>query len=95
MMHGYAHLMRDFLAEWNGEEGRLDTWRNRLARLSADDPVTVDDWIGDIFSRSNPAWQRAGVLQETKTGRTAVSNTRQTREQCGRILRERISAVTD
>jgi hypothetical protein len=96
MMHGYAQLMRDFRTdiEANGE-ARVTWWERGLAGLAASSQVTVGNWTGDFLSRANPTWREVGVLQETKTGRTAVSNTRQTREVCGRLLRARINESGD
>lgn len=93
MMHGYAQLMRAFHTDLDANgEPRLQWWTLGIQGLSAANPVQVGDWSGDFFSRANPVWRDVGVLQETRTGRTAVSNTRQTREVCGRLLRERIDA---
>lgn len=95
MMHGYAQLMRDFRADIERDDEQLYWWERGVAGLSASSPVTVGEWTGDFFSRANPTWREVGVLQETRTGRTAVSNTRQTRDVCGRLLRDRIAESAD
>jgi hypothetical protein len=92
MMHGYAALMRGYSLDFE-REGRAATarWRRGLGRLSASEPYRLGRWSGDFFARENPLWARLGVLQETKSGRLAVSNTRQTRDVVARTLQERIA----
>jgi hypothetical protein len=94
MMHGYAALMRAYAAEF-GHEGRVATarWKRRLQRLSASEVYRSGRWSGDFFSRDNPMWARVGVLQHTKSGRLAVSNTRQTRGVVAQALLERITTT--
>ena len=92
MMHGYAALMRAYASEF-AHEGRVAAarWERRLRRLSASDAYRVGRWSGDFFSRENPMWARVGVLQQTKSGRLAVSNTRQTREVVAQALLGRLA----
>jgi len=92
MMHGYAALMRAYALDLD-REGKAATakWRRLLRRLSAKPVFRSGRWSGDFFARENPLWARLGVLQETKSGRLAVSNTRQTREVVARTLLERIA----
>ena len=95
MMHGYAALMRQYTKDL-GADGRTATtkWRRALNKLAATATYRDEHWTGDFFSRTNPLWQRVGVLQQTKTGGLAVSNTRQTREVVSSTLLDRISTAT-
>lgn len=94
VMHGYAHLLRRFLQDV--EQGELTdiaaAWKGKLGRLAPDKPFEhqSSNWRGDFLSRDNPLWQELGVLQQTKRGGQAVSNVRQTREQVGKALADRI-----
>lgn len=92
MMHGYAELMRRFLADSDavGLDDAIAKWRELLARLRADDEYTHDGWTGDFLSRANPIWRERGVLQTTKSGAQTVSNVRQTREQVAEALVARL-----
>lgn len=93
MMHGYATLMSAYAAEFE-REGRVATarWQRRLQRLSGSETYRTGRWSGDFFSRDNPMWARVGVLQQTKSGRLAVSNTRQTRGVVSQALLERVAS---
>jgi DNA-sulfur modification-associated len=94
LMHGFAHLMRAFSKppEGTDEVKYRDSFLKALGALAAEEIYKDQDgWEGDFFDRENPLWQRIGVLQRTSTGRLTVSNTRQTREQAGRVLLERLA----
>lgn len=95
MMYGYVGLLTEFKSELDGE--RADRWRTRLQALRAESgyiyPPESEEgapWEGDFFSKANPLWRAVGVLQPTKSGGIAVSNTRQTRDVCVRALRDRV-----
>ena len=94
VMHGYAQLLRRFLKDV--EDGDLDSaaaeWQPKLNTLVPGNQYehSPSSWKGDFFSRENPMWQEIGVLQQTKRGGQAVSNVRQTRDQVGKVLTERI-----
>ena len=91
MMHGYASLMRSFAEDYDSQEQAAVTqWRRALRRIKASDPYRSGRWSGDFFSRDNPLWASIGVLQQTKSGRLAVSNTRQTRDVVTRTLFSRL-----
>jgi hypothetical protein len=95
LMHGYAYLMREYATPPEGAD--VDEYRaGMLAALSALGAHQKYEheqtgWEGDFFARENPLWKQIGVLQQTRSGRWTVSNTRQTREQAGRVLRERLN----
>jgi hypothetical protein len=92
MMHGYAHLMRDFndsIAE-SGVTRAARDWSERLRRFA---PTTVYSfgqlWQGDLFEKANPLWQRVGVVKPGRDGKKlTVLNTGAARSECGRVLRQ-------
>jgi DNA-sulfur modification-associated len=93
LMHGFAHLMKAYTeAPEGGDEAEYrKNFIKALGGLSSRQTYTDQGgWKGDLFDRENPLWQRIGVLQLTGSGRLTVSNTRQTREQTGRVLLERL-----
>ena len=73
---------------------------SRLDALSFEDDFEFRDeddvvvWRGDLFERENPLWRQMGVLQPTKAGGLAVSNTRQTRATVAALL-ERLVGLSD
>ncbi len=91
MMHGYAHLIRNF----NDSIGTLGLiqadkkWRKKLARLSKTTEYSFENWHGDLFDKKNPIWQRIGVVKPGKDGRKlTILNTGAARSECGRVLRQ-------
>jgi hypothetical protein len=94
MMHGYAFLMTQYQRALDSEDvDRIAWWDTSIEGFGSTVQYADEDWSGDYFSRENPLWKRVGVLQETKSGRLAVSNTRQTRDVCGRLLYQRLVEV--
>lgn len=92
-MFGYGELMKRYLAEAEAgdPEAVADRWRTELLpKLAATETYTHGDWSGDLFDRKNPLWRERGVIQLTKSGGETISNTRQTREQMGQVLVERL-----
>lgn len=91
MMHGYAALMRDFndsIAE-DGVKKATSTWAKKLERFASNHIYTFGGWSGDIFEKSNPLWQRVGVVKPGRDGRRlTVLNTGAARSECGRVLRQ-------
>jgi hypothetical protein len=97
MMHGYAALMVQFnqdIAE-RGVKGAATEWRGKLKRLTKDKRYSLDQWIGDLFEKRNPLWQRVGVIKPGKDGKLTVLNTGAARSECGRVLRQLLSMDTD
>jgi hypothetical protein len=94
LMHGYAELLRRFLSDVQEHdiEAAAADWASRVERLQADAAYrhSQPEWRGDFLSRQNPLWKELGVIQQTKSGGEAVSNVRQTRQQVGRALVERL-----
>ncbi|HEV7936727.1 MAG TPA: DNA sulfur modification protein DndB [Solirubrobacteraceae bacterium] len=92
LMYGYADLMVRFLrdVEREGLEATEQRWRERLKALSPTITYEVDSWKGDFFSRENPLWRELGVIQQTRSGKDAVSNVRQSRASASRELREHL-----
>lgn len=91
MMHGYAALMRDFYDSFaeHGIRAATARWENTLQRFSASERYRFARWSGDLFSKSNPLWQRAGIVKPSRDGRgLTVLNTGSARGECGRILRQ-------
>jgi hypothetical protein len=98
MMHGYAALMQDF----NEGQAKLGTskakieWEQKLKMLSADRQYTFDRWRGDIFEKTNPLWQRLGIVKPGRDGtKLTVLNTGAARSECGRALRRLLSVGRD
>jgi hypothetical protein len=91
MMHGYASLMRRF-NESIAKRGVMyagNEWRTKLKRVSTDKEYTYGIWRGDFFDKSNPLWQRIGVVKPGKDGtKLTVLNTGAARSECGRVLRQ-------
>jgi len=98
MMYGYVGLLIEYKSALS--DSRDEDWRERLTALTAAETyMSVSeedgafDWRGDFFSKKNPLWRSLGVLQPTKGGGLAVSNTRQTRDACVSALRDRLRQV--
>jgi hypothetical protein len=68
----------------------LAKWTAKLQILTSAEDYTHDSFTGDFFDRSNPVWKDVGILQTTKSGAETVSNTRQTRDQAGQLLTQRV-----
>jgi hypothetical protein len=93
MMYGYAYLLSDFMetVPRTGLDRAAKEWTEKLARLSED--YRYGTWEGDLFSRSNPLWQKLGILKPRPgTGTLTVSNTGATRSAAGRTLRRLVQA---
>jgi hypothetical protein len=91
MMHGYAALMKEFRRDLTSDGLHIakEKWRRRLGALSGARCYTLEDWSGDLFDKSNPVWQRAGIVKRGSNAvRLTVSNTGSNRAACGRILRQ-------
>jgi hypothetical protein len=90
MMHGYAALMRDFnasIAE-GGVHKAIVGWKRSLTTLSSITRYTFGRWSGDFFEKTNPLWQRVGVVKRGRDRhRLTVLNTGAARAECGRVLR--------
>lgn len=99
VLHGFAPIIRMFhdqrlAASSSDVDAQMQVaadWERRLSVLTDE----VEDlrrreneaaWKGDFFDRSNPVWREFGILQPTKSGGTAVSNTRQTRNTTAELL---------
>jgi hypothetical protein len=108
ILHGFAPTIRRFHAglvnaRASGEEAErayLDDWKARLGNLADADYQFVDAdgtvvWEGDMFDRRNPLWRHIGILQPTKAGGMAVSNTRQTRVNAATHIEERLGVAAD
>jgi hypothetical protein len=96
MMHGYAALMKEYnndLAEFGPSKERLE-WNRKLARLSQDVEYAYGRrWSGDLFDKRNPLWLRVGIVKPGRDGvRLTVLNTGAARSECGKVLRELMSA---
>jgi hypothetical protein len=83
-----VRFLRD--VEREGLEATEQRWRERLKALSPTITYEVDSWKGDFFSRENPLWRELGVIQQTRSGKDAVSNVRQSRASASRELREHL-----
>jgi DNA-sulfur modification-associated len=91
MMQGYATLIRDFndsIAK-EGVNKAVAHWSKKLERFSAERKYSFEMWSGDLFDKSNPLWQRLGVVKPGRDGRRlTVLNTGAARSECGRVLRQ-------
>jgi len=91
MMHGYASLMGEFndsIAESGVKKG-IETWEKKLKRLSAGQKYKYGRWSGDLFEKRNPLWLHVGVVKHGRDGkRLTVLNLRDSRKECGRILKQ-------
>ncbi|CAN5274990.1 hypothetical protein BH10PSE9_BH10PSE9_00880 [soil metagenome] len=94
MMHGYAALMKLYnldLAEQGSKKAR-SIWQDRVARIGPAARFRLGNWRGDFFEKSNPLWQRVGVVKPSKDGKSLTTiNTGATRAECGRVLRQLLS----
>ena len=100
IMHGYAALMRAYNLDLAtlGALRAKQRWEERLSRLSSQVTYTLDGWNGDFFDRSNPLWERSGILKRNRAGTLTITNSGATRAEAGRILRTLMAgeqAVTD
>lgn len=95
MMHGYAHLMREFndaIAKEGIKKASSD-WLAKLDRLSSQRKYVFEQWSGDLFEKKNPLWQRIGVVKPGRDGKKlTVLNTGAARSECGRALMQLISS---
>ena len=91
MMHGYAHLMRDYntdIARMGPGRAR-DTWKIRLQMLSKQHQYSAEGWAGDLFEKRNPVWAEVGVTRAGNDfAKITVLNTGAARLQAGRVLRQ-------
>lgn len=91
MMHGYAHLMRDYNSDV-ARLGRLkarDAWVKRLDSISRKQLYSMDRWRGDLFDKRNPIWAEVGVTRSgSNSSKITVLNTGAARLQAGRVLRQ-------
>ena len=91
MMHGYAHLMRDYNADIArmGPGVARETWKSRLQLLSKQHAYTAERWSGDLFEKRNPIWAEVGVTRAGNDfAKITVLNTGAARLQAGRVLRQ-------
>jgi hypothetical protein len=91
MMHGYAHLMRDYNTDIArmGPGGARDTWKTRLQMLSKQHIYSAEGWAGDLFEKRNPVWAEVGVTRAGNDfAKITVLNTGAARLQAGRVLRQ-------
>lgn len=100
IMHGYASLMRAYNLDMAtlGAVRAKERWTHRLSRLSAKVAYKLEGWTGDFFDRSNPLWERSGILKRNRAGVLTITNSGATRAEAGRILRTLTAgdqAVTD
>jgi hypothetical protein len=90
MMQGYASLIKLYQKDISqiGSTNAERKWKDRLSRLSGDRIYSFENWSGDLFDKSNPFWQRVGILKPNKsrTGLSIVSNGA-TRSEAGRVLK--------
>lgn len=94
MMHGYAALARDFIAELpkEGSATASKKWSRLLGRLSADKVYKWDEWEGDLFDKINPLWQRVGVVKPSNRGNLSQVNNGATRSAVSKVLRAVLSS---
>lgn len=98
MMHGYAYLMRDFNKSMAnlGRNKAIEEWKVKLKKLSSNNKYSLGNWSGDFFEKSNPIWQRIGAVKQSLNGQSfAISNTRDSRSESGRILKKLINTPLD
>jgi len=96
MMHGYAALARDFMADLpkSGSSEASSAWDRRLNRLSAQNTYSDGNWQGDLFDKTNPLWAGVGVIKPSSSGKPSQVNTGATRATVGRVLRAALNAQT-
>jgi hypothetical protein len=88
MMHGYAALARDFMADLpKGTSEASSNWLRRLNRLRSNNVYTDGTWSGDLFDKGNPLWRRVGIIKPSSKGAPSQVNTGATRSTAGRVLR--------
>lgn len=97
MMHGYAHVMRDFnldIARLGATTARRD-WQRRLSLLGPSQTYKIGSWSGDFFDKRSPLWLDIGVTRSSPSdGKITVLNTGAARLQAGRVLRQLVQLGT-
>jgi len=91
MMHGYAHLMREYSADIArlGTSASREVWKKRLQALSASHVYTLGRWQGDLFDKRNPLWSEVGITRSgSHQEKITVLNTGAARTRAGRVLRQ-------
>lgn len=97
MIHGYAHLMRDFNIQLarTGATAAKATWQRKLALLAPDVAYSRGGWIGDFMDRENPLWLELGITRlDRETQQIQISNSGGSRTRAGNALRGHLEAAS-
>lgn len=100
MFQGYSALISDFNTDVVnlGLSKAIEKWRSTLQRFGSAVTYSEGTWRGDFFDKSNPLWNRLGIIKPGVSGRPTVSNNRAARIQVMRALRaviDNVSGSTD